>query len=68
MQRRLCEESTTYSGVVENVRMETATRLPRDTRASLSEIAADLGYSTQGNFTRSFRRWAGVTPTEFRRG
>jgi AraC-like DNA-binding protein len=33
----------------------------------ISEIASDLGFSAQGNFTRFFMRQIGVAPSEYRR-
>jgi len=33
----------------------------------LAQIALDLGFESQGNFTRFFRRQTGVTPSQFRR-
>ena len=32
----------------------------------LEGIAERLGYADSSNFSRSFRRWSGVTPREFR--
>jgi AraC-like DNA-binding protein len=66
MQRRLSAEATTYSGLLEEVRAESAGNLLENTDASMSEISEQLGYSDRGNFTRAFRRWAGVAPTQFR--
>lgn len=37
------------------------------TDANLTEIGLKLGYANPGNFTRAFRKWAGVGPGEFRR-
>ena len=34
----------------------------------LAEIAAAVGYESQGKFARVFREVLGVTPTEYRRG
>ncbi|MFD0946085.1 helix-turn-helix domain-containing protein [Sphingomonas canadensis] len=31
----------------------------------IREVARELGYSTGGNFAKSFRGWAGCTPTEW---
>jgi AraC-like DNA-binding protein len=32
---------------------------------SLSEIAFDLGFYDQAHFTRTFKRFAGMTPKEY---
>jgi AraC-like DNA-binding protein len=66
MQRRLSAEATTYSGLLEEVRAELAGNLLENTDATMHEIAEQLGYRDQANFTRAFRRWAGVPPTLFR--
>lgn len=68
LQRRLGAEHTTYSGVVERTRSEMAGELLEQTDASVADIAASLGYRSQANFTRAFRRWSGVSPSEYRRG
>jgi AraC-like DNA-binding protein len=39
----------------------------RNSDLSVTEIAKLLGYSDAAHFTRAFRRWAGVTPTSFRK-
>lgn len=67
MQRRLTAEHTTYSKVVQATRAEMAGELLVNTDGTLAEIAHELGYRHQGDFTRAFRRWAGLSPSEFRR-
>ena len=67
MQRRLSTEQTSYSRVLEQARAEMARELLESTEASLADIAHELGYPSPGNFTRAFRRWSGVSPSEFRR-
>jgi len=39
----------------------------RETDMALGEIAAVLNYAEAGVFTRAFRGWRGVTPSEWRR-
>jgi AraC-like DNA-binding protein len=66
MQRRLSGEGKTYSCLLEEVRAELAANLLENTNATMYEISAQLGYGGSANFTRAFRRWAGVPPTLFR--
>ena len=67
IQRRLVDEGTTFSGVLEQTRMKMAGQSLEATDLPINDIANQLGYSRQSNFTRTFCRWAGVSPTEFRR-
>ena len=66
MQRRLSKEKKTYSDILEETRAEVAGNLLENTDATMFEISKQLGYSEQAHFTRAFRRWAAVSPTEFR--
>ncbi|MGN6693119.1 MAG: helix-turn-helix transcriptional regulator [Aquihabitans sp.] len=47
-------------------RMERAAALLRTTDRSVAEICTDVGLSSIGSFTVSFRRVHGTTPTEYR--
>ena len=49
-----------------SVRMSEAVRLLRDTGRSVTEVSRAVGYQSQAAFTTMFRRWAGVTPHQFR--
>ena len=66
-QRRLVEEGATFSGVLEHTRMEMAGQSLETTDLPIKDISHQVGYSRQSNFTRAFCRWAGVSPSEFRR-
>jgi AraC-like DNA-binding protein len=66
LRRYLQEEGTSFRGLVERVRRERAEDLLRFGHASMGEIAAALGFSDAGTFSRAFRRWTGLAPTEFR--
>ncbi len=66
LQRRLAERGVDYSALVEGARFDIATQLLKDDRCKLIDIAYDLGYTDPASFTRAFRRWAGVTPSEYR--
>jgi AraC-like DNA-binding protein len=66
LDRRLAAEGTSFREVLDGVRLEMARKYLRDPRLSLSEIAFLLGYSEVSAFHRSFKRWTGRTPLEFR--
>ena len=45
---------------------EEGKRLLRYTDKSVSAVSAYLGFSSQGHFSRTFRKYAGMTPREYR--
>jgi AraC-like DNA-binding protein/transposase-like protein len=63
--RKLEEQGTSYSKLLEELRRARATELLRS-ELSIAEIAERLGYSDAANFTRAFRRWTGQSPRAFR--
>jgi len=66
LRRWLEGEGTSWRRVVDRVRMEESERLIVDPSLSLSQIARRVGYSDPAHFTRSFRRWTGESPSQFR--
>ena len=48
------------------LRMEEAKRLLKETDMSMKEICGMVGYSDPNYFSRSFKKYTGVTPTEAR--
>lgn len=67
LQRRLAAEGLTYQALVDDTRREAAERLLVDASLAVAEIAYLLGFSEPSAFHRAFKRWAGVTPQDFRR-
>jgi AraC-like DNA-binding protein len=67
LRRRLAEESTTFSMLREELRHELAEQHVRDPRKSVDELAALLGFGHTPTFLKAFRRWTGVTPSQYRR-
>lgn len=65
--RRLESEGNCYQDLLDETRNELACWYLRQSSRSLSEIAERIGFSDQGNFARGFRRWQGITPSEYRR-
>lgn len=66
LRRRLEEEGTTFSEIVDDLRRELAERYLGEPRSAISEIAFLLGFSNVTAFGRAFKRWTGVSPTEYR--
>jgi AraC-like DNA-binding protein len=66
MQRSLSVEGRTYSDLLEETRSGMAAEFLENTDVPMAEISDHLGYSDQSGFTRAFRRWAAVSPREFR--
>lgn len=67
LQRRLGEQGTTFHAVVEALREAMARELVPDPKHNLGEVAYLLGYSDLSAFVRSFKRWTGTTPGEYRK-
>jgi AraC-like DNA-binding protein len=68
LQRRLREEGTSYGELLDLLRREFATRLLRERKLAVYEIAFLLGYAEPSTFHRAFRRWTGRSPQQFRKG
>lgn len=47
-------------------RMEKGAEHLMETRKTVVQVARTVGYSDEHHFQRSFKRWSGLTPTEFR--
>lgn len=62
------ETGTTFSRVLQRIRVDRAALLLRRGNASMGEIALRCGFSDQSYFIRVFRRERGCTPGQFRRG
>lgn len=68
LQRRLGRAGLRFAEVVDGIRFDLACELLADDRVKVVDVAAELGYHDSANFTRAFRRWAGVSPQRYRRG
>jgi AraC-like DNA-binding protein len=66
LRRRLGEEGTTFRAIVDEARRDLAERRLLDRRLSVGEIAFLVGFSNVAAFSKSFRRWTGTTPSEYR--
>jgi AraC-like DNA-binding protein len=67
LRRRLDAEGTSYQAIKDDLRRDAAVHHLCDTRLSVAEIAATLGFQETSAFHRAFKRWSGVRPGEYRR-
>jgi AraC-like DNA-binding protein len=68
LNRRLKEENASFRDLKSAALLHRAQRYLEDTQYSVEAIAADLGYQDTANFRRAFRKRAGCSPAEYRRG
>ena len=61
LQRRLGEEQSSFSRVLDELRRDLSSELLTDRKLSISEVAFMLGYSEPSAFQRAYRRWFGVS-------
>jgi len=66
LKRRLSEEGTSLSSIVEDIKLGEAKRLLSETSLPITEIADALRYAHLPSFTRAFTRGAGQSPSGFR--
>lgn len=66
LQRKLKNEKTNLTSLLEEVRNKTAIAYLTQTDHKILYISTVLGYSEQSAFQRAFKRWHGVTPQNFR--
>lgn len=68
LSRRLSEEGTTLPALIEAVRMERAELLLVSSDQPIARIARSLGYAETAAFSRAFKRYKGMSPSDMRTG
>lgn len=66
LQRRLSDLGTSFQAVLDDVRFDLARAYLRDARLDITQVAYLLGYSELRAFDRAFKRWANITPRDWR--
>ncbi len=66
LRRRLAEEGVSLSELKDELRLQLAIELLRDTRLTMEDIAESLAFSDAASFRRAFRRWTGEAPQDYR--
>ncbi len=65
--RKLHDKGTTITSEIAHLRELRATELLRQSDESISEIADRVGFSDPAVFSRAFRKWTGMSPSEYRK-
>ena len=65
MQRKLNEKGTSFKTIVETIRKELAETYLKEGARSIGEVTFLLGFSEPSNFSRSFKKWTGMTPNDY---
>jgi AraC-like DNA-binding protein len=67
LRRRLLEEENCgFQEIKDGLRRDMAIHLLKQSRLSLEDIGAALGFAELSTFYRAFRRWTGAAPGEYR--
>jgi AraC-like DNA-binding protein len=66
LRRQLRSEQTSFREIVDELRMQLATKYLRDTDMTGEDIALAIGFSDAANFRHAFRRWTQESPSEFK--
>ena len=68
LQRRLGEEDLTWKQLIERTRRTLVERHLTVPGTSVTQLAFLLGFSDVSSFSRAFKKWYGVAPSQFRAG
>ena len=67
LRRRLRNENTSFSVLLEEVRQTISFHYLNDTTLPIRDIASLLGYGSTNAFDHAFRRWFGASPLHWRK-
>jgi AraC-like DNA-binding protein len=68
LQRRLAEEGTNFTRLVDDTRRLLAQQYLTRRDVSLKKMSFQLGFSDPSAFCRACKRWFGVSPKQLQRG
>ena len=66
LQRRLQKEVMSFRELLDYYRRQEALRLLGGASFSMAEVSYRLGYNEQSSFNRSFKRWTGTSPLQWK--
>jgi AraC-like DNA-binding protein len=66
LRRKLGEQDTTFQHLLDEERRRVAEDYLLTTLMNIQQIAQQCGFNDAQNFSQAFKRWSGVSPTEYR--
>jgi AraC-like DNA-binding protein len=66
LKRRLLKDGTTFKGLRDGVRAETAQALLSNRSLKVETVARSVGFTGTAPFSKAFARWSGVSPARYR--
>ncbi|NUU37816.1 AraC family transcriptional regulator [Pseudomonas sp. C2B4] len=66
LQLKLSQRGTSFQQLLDDTRKELACSYLSQASRPVTEITFLLGFSDTSNFTRAFKRWTGLSPTDYR--
>ncbi|MFM0220450.1 AraC family transcriptional regulator [Paraburkholderia dipogonis] len=67
LQFKLSQHDTNFNELLDATRRELAASYVQQSALSITEITFLLGFNDSSNFTRAFKRWEGVSPSDYRK-
>ncbi|MFX0547129.1 helix-turn-helix domain-containing protein [Roseovarius sp. S1116L3] len=67
LQRMLAQSGSSYSKIVQEARFDLARTRLDDPDMKVIDVAMMVGYESPQHFSRAFRRFTGVTPSQYRK-
>lgn len=66
LRRRLAARGTSFQSLLDETRKEIACVCMSHDSKSVTQVALDLGFTDNSNFTRAFKKWTGLSPRRYR--
>jgi len=66
LQRKLQEQGTSYQQLLTDARQELAQHYLADPGMNITQVAYQLGFTDPSNFSRAFKQWFGMSPSQYR--
>lgn len=66
LRRRLKLEGTCLQDLIDELRKELSLRYLKETSLSITQISSQLDFNDASYFSKTFKRWIGITPSQYR--